>query len=1189
MTAQKKQILRMKDILNRHCNQETGLLLFNPPTGSGKTYNVLEWIYNNYKDYCTDGKKIFFITNLKKNLPYEKLRDKFFVPNKDLISFEKHVTFLDSNSDCLIKNFDKVEGSINAYFKNSKIFYSIKNCVNDINNHKNNSSLKSIVNKLCEELRTDYEPEFRRKIEKFLKENYPNRQQRIDAIKNDSELKWIGELYPAVFSSKKKIFFLSIDKFYHKNSTLVEPSYSFIENIITKNAIIFIDEFDATKDNILNNIIEKGKKQRIDFIHLFTEIYWALSKNIFPSKFTTHSEKREELINLGYGRSLENIQKTLLKKAEEIVSEYQLDFSFKTSDIDNEYLNQRNLLFNDFQYHSVYRNDKRFIKLTPNKYEKINEIIFENSRPTTGKNIVALLNQIKGFINYFSSVIKSIAENYQQLEEQERERNTRRPEFTFDLALSTIIEEFGLESKHKNYIIDNLLSARERNNRRNDGTYELNYDLSIYENGFRYYDFIDDDAHQSKTKTFIYNFQNTPEKFILKLAEKSKLIGISATALIETVTGNYDIKYFKRQLGNSFIELSQEEKDQLSNLFKSQNKYYNKVSIYPEWVSFVSNNSSYEDIINQFGELFDNQELALDIIGKLKANNANITEYHFNRYLKIGYCFKQFLLKNDIKGFLCLLNKEPKYNDKDLNLNLLNEIFEILIEETTQTTDLFSFDKEKFKVQNAYEIINSNDFENKKQTFITKLEKGKKVFIISMYQTMGAGQNLQFISPNPKNLVNVRDEKLPNWNTKNKTDINAIYLDKPTHIIQQISLNLNEEGFIKYLFQLEFLVQVGLISINQLNHQVTIAFKHLLASFNTTNKPESPNNGFLYKDYNIKQHFAKYIIQAIGRICRTNLKSSNIYIFADAELDKLICDFDIENNLVLNEFKSLVLSSREKISQEKNTDSKFKTLANSTNRKVHSEIRKYITPDWAWTDKRKIEWEKLRKMCLQFPTISIDEVKKHNLSRILDLYVELPTPNDKYYFSIKEKDEINDYQDVEVDFKNNIGQVISAESARLNELIEINGVKQLFDENNWTANFNSNDYILSPVLFNNIYKGALGEQIGKFIFEKHFNTKLEELPTENYELFDFKIKDSKTYIDFKHWKENTQIAFKEQEEKIREKLATLNGEKVYIINILATENRKMIKSSDGKIVEIPFLWNSQTKTLNDSIIKELKQ
>ena len=1178
----------MKQILNNYCNKENGLLLFDPPTGSGKTYNVLSWIYNNYKDFCKENRKIFFVTNLKKNLPDQKLKNDFFIPNKELEDFEKYVTFLDSNADCLVKRFEQVESSINDYFKNSKIFYSIKSNVYEINKHQSKSDLKTYVTKLNEELRNDLEPKFRRSIEKFLKENYPNKQERIKAIQTDKNLKWIGELYPAVFSSKKKIFFLSIDKFYHKNSTLVEPSYSFLENDITKNAIIFIDEFDATKDNILNNIIEKGKKQRIDFIHLFTEIYWALSKNVLPQKFITHSEKREELIEKKYGLALDDIQKTLLEKAEEIVQKYHLDFSFKTTNNNDDNVNQRNLLFHDFQYHSVYRNDKKFIRLNPNKFDKINEIIFESERPQTGENIVSLLNQIKGFINYFSGVIKSIAENYQQLEEQERKSNPRRTEFTFDLAISTVIEEFGLETKHKNYLIDNILSARERPRSKKDGSYELNYDLSIYENGFRYYDFVDDDSHQSKTKAFIYNFQNTPEKFILKLAEKAKVIGISATALIETVTGNYDIKYFKRQLGNKFIELTKKEKQQLKDTFNKQNKHYDKVKINTEWVNFTNSNEV-EKINIEFEKLFENKELANDVIGDLKAINPNSTDYHFNRYLKIGYCFKQFLLKEDIKGFLCLLNKEPKWNDKGLNLKALHKIFEYLIEDTTKTQNLFLNDKDEFEIKNSYTIINSNDFDNKKQSFITQLESGKKVFIISMYQTMGAGQNLQFISPNPDKLINVKDENSENWNIQNETDINAIYLDKPTHIIQKIDLNLNEEGFIKYLFQLEFLAQVGLISIKQLNHQVTIAFKHLLASFNTTIKPESPNNGFLYKDFNIKQHFAKYIIQAIGRICRTNLKSPNIYIYADSELDNLICDFDVDNKLVLNEFKELVKSSREKIQQENDKDSKLKNIANVTNRKVHAKIRKFISPDWSWKEKQKEEWENLREMCLRFPTISENEIDKFNLNRILDLYIELPKENDKYYFSLYNDEEYNDYQNVEIDFDKSIGSEVSSSSVRLNKLLKISGVEAFFKTKNWATDFTLNKYILPPVLFNNIYKGALGEQIGKFIFEKHLKIELEELPLENYELFDYKIKDLNTYIDFKHWKENTQISFEEQERKIREKLKSVNGEKVFIINILSSENKIPIKSSDGKIIEIPCLWNTEKQELDFSFLEIFKE
>ena len=1170
----------MIHILNKYCNSDSGLLLFNPPTGSGKTHSVLSWIYENYKEYCKENRKIFFITNLKKNLPYDELRNDFFKPDKKTLDFEKYVTFLDSNSESLINNFSEVEDSINDYFKNQKIYYTIKNRVSEINKYKNKSDFKGYVENIKDELRTKYEPDFRRRIEKFLKENFSNKQERISAITNNDELKWIGILYPAVFSSKRKIFFLSIDKFYHKNSTLVEPSYSFLEHDITKDAVIFIDEFDATKDNILNNIIEKGKNQRIDFIHLFTEIYWALSNNVFPQQFTLHSEKREKLVENGYALDLKNIQETSLEKANEIVDKYRLKYSFKTVGLEDHNHSQRNLLFHDFHYHSVYRNNKKFIKLNENTVSKINEIVFEDIRPVTGKNIVSLLNQIKGFINYFSGIIKSLGENFQQLEEQERIKNPRRPEFTFDHALSSVLEEFALESRYKRYIIDNILSARERTTKKPSGDYELNYDLSIYENGFRYYDFVDDDSHKSKTKTFIYNFQNTPEKFILKLAEKSKVVGISATALIETVTGNYDINYFKRQLGEKFIELTNDEKNSLQTLFQKQNKHYDQVNILTEWFEF-------KGIIDDFKDLFEDDELGKDIYNEIKSNNPNITEYLFIRYLKIGHSFKAFLKNETIQGFLCLLNKEPKWNDKNLNLKILEKIFDYLIVDTTETSNLFESENRdgelEFKVKNSYAIITSNDFDNKKQSFIRRLENGSKVFIISTYQTMGAGQNLQYIAPNPDSKVNVRDSSLTVWNTSNKTDINAIYLDKPTHLIQNISKDLNEEGFIKYLFQLEFLLQAGKISIQQLNQQVSVSFKYLLASFNTTTELEKPNNGYLYRDKNIKQHFAKYIIQAIGRICRTNLKSPDIFVFADIDLDKLICDFDVENNLVLNEFKALVKSSKHKKSTDPNNDKALKNQANLTNRKIHAMIKKFISHDWIWREKQKEEWEHLRKMCLTFPTISIQDVEKHKLNRILDLYIELPSEKNSYSYSQEE-----DFNDITVDFEGNLPYKVSQESARLDDLMKITGVQAFFENNGWATSFVANRFILPPELFNNIYKGALGEQIGKFIFENHFDIELAELELVNYELFDYQIKGTNVFVDFKHWQENTQIGYDEQETKIRQKLKKVNGEKVFIVNILASSKRQLIKSADGKIIEIPFLWNDEKKEFNNDGLKFLR-
>lgn len=75
---------------------------------------------------------------------------------------------------------------------------------------------------------------------------------------------------------------MSMDKFLVKNSTLIEPAYYCYQEL-TENSLIFIDEFDATKDTILNQIIEKGTENPIDLITLFSNIHNNLNGRKFPS------------------------------------------------------------------------------------------------------------------------------------------------------------------------------------------------------------------------------------------------------------------------------------------------------------------------------------------------------------------------------------------------------------------------------------------------------------------------------------------------------------------------------------------------------------------------------------------------------------------------------------------------------------------------------------------------------------------------------------------------------------------------------------------------------------------------------------------------------------------------------------------------------------------------------------------
>ena len=119
----------MEEILNEYCSKQSkpGLLLLSMPTGSGKTYNVLKFIYSNYKEFADQNRKIIFITNLKKNLPIEDFKKHFIARNNE-DEFDKHVLFINSNSESVIKNLLTLDDEIPDQFK-TKIYERLKYCI----------------------------------------------------------------------------------------------------------------------------------------------------------------------------------------------------------------------------------------------------------------------------------------------------------------------------------------------------------------------------------------------------------------------------------------------------------------------------------------------------------------------------------------------------------------------------------------------------------------------------------------------------------------------------------------------------------------------------------------------------------------------------------------------------------------------------------------------------------------------------------------------------------------------------------------------------------------------------------------------------------------------------------------------------------------------------------------------------
>ena len=1146
----------MYDIIKKYVDNEndSGLLLIDMPTGSGKTYSAIKYIYDSCMNTNNDKRKYIFVTTLKKNLPSEELKEWFIEDGKQDLYNEK-VLVIDSNLDSVVDGWtDDLERHIPLEIKKTDEFKRFKNDLKFVKSQRVDKKyeLKDLLVSIETNLRERTEPAFRNLVAECLKKEYKTVDDKVFAIKTKERWQWLGKLYPAVFTKDRQVLFLSMDKFLSRNTTIVEPSYMFYNSDEIKNAVIFIDEFDATKETMLKKIIENGLRDKVNYIELFKDIYSALHTDKFPLALTTPSKQR--LQGAYKNQSLESVVEGIREKAEDIFKTYSLQFIHRTDgEVDD---NFQNYMFQDHQFHSILSNkDKRFITMNSDAKKRINRICFEQNKPSVEKNnIQSMLGQLRGFIKYFQGAVNILAINYMQ-----RKNELRKQEediFTIESAIKTVLNLFGLSKESENYLATQIMTAPRKSKQ---GIDKSKYDISLYENGFRYYSFENNIEHDMKSQVMMYSFQNTPEKILLRYCEKAKVIGISATATVPSFIGNYDVGHIQDRLQQMYIKLNEEERQHLSDEFNKSQQGYGNVDIKAELLGEQGKYSK-----EAWREVFIDFELAESVYETIQRSfdeDEDSNNYCKERYLRIALAFKKFVTRDDIYSFLCVLTKHPKKGDKYLDRNILHNIFKYIAMEN-------SWNEYSDKV---IVYLDGAEYDDKKNDLIQRLAKGEKLFVISVYQTIGAGQNLQYPVPN---IVRDSVVRINDRSRKDEKDFDAIYLDKPTYLIVNLGDNLLGDEFVKYLFQMEFLQESGELSAEETMRNIKRAFKIYMTG-------HASKEGFadVYHKKSYVLLCTRYIIQAIGRICRTNQKNKTVYVFADNRIAENI-DTSVVRGRVFNyEFMALI-DAIKAYGEKHPEEASLENIAAIKSIRANKKIRNILSNDW--NDETIKTWHELREIVLTYPTASKEEASNNFI--IKNFYVELPRKGNVLFYRQEE-----DYNNILVSFAKNMEhpQCVSMENSKLDIMLKIPGVRELFEENEWATEYLPNDYIMCPTMGNNIYKGALGEVVGCLLFEKALRIKPEEITNpELFELFDFVIPETSVYIDFKNWHEG----YTEDKEgvlsKIAEKAKKCNCKCVIVANIIAENDWHMseVDYEGVHILSVPYLVKISDKVYYDKEI-----
>ena len=1106
-----------------HNKRTSGLMLLPLTTGSGKTYQVLKYIANLLT--INREKKVFFITTQKKNLPVEKLRSLY--KGND---FDTRVLKIQSIMDCIKENLtDDLVHEITVKQPNVansskfKILVALRKemlRIGDLNN--NNDTYRAA------------ERDFRNELLYTLKKDCKqNNEDIFDKIKTDKSWQWIGKLYPMVYTKERQVYFLSMDKFMLPYDTLVAPVGNIIDSEWFKGAYVFIDEFDATKDTIIKRIIN-DKNNTINLITLSKKITQGLKYTEFPIAY----EKNE------------NIIKQNTNNFNQLGEEFYLKYVFKTSD---DLKTSDSFLFHDNGYWGQTTEKNLIVETDINLKQNIIRYEALDNNNTT-HTLYKLLSKIQSKLSYFQNGVSFIAKEY-----------ANKKSVNIKTAVDSFLNLF-LDYPYNDYISSQVMSILRTESKDNNNPQVImdKFDLTFYKNGFRYTSLRNDefsDAEQSDVILYAYN--ETPEAIMEKMAKVAKIVGISATATLKTVLGNYDIDYLKRKLLDSFYTFSEYEKNRINTFLDKAIEHYDRTKINVELTPILS-----KDYFDKIWLNIVSEEDVDEIIEKLN-NKYGEDDYIKHRFFRISWAFKQFMSHSDIKSFLCFMNLHPK-EDNELSSEIIEYIFDRIIGKKGESRKMICY-------------LNKDDYDKNLENIKERLSNGEKLFVISVYKTLGTGQNPQYKIPSGVEVVKVNDIY-----ESDEKDFDAIYLDKPTNIISNLydtsKSKWEDIDFLKFVYEMEYLCQNGDISEAQKRELINAGSKKM--------------NGYpYYKNKNIdfesmqpyKGLVTQLLDQGCGRIGRTNNKNKNIYIFADKEIANVI-DITAKSSIPLSpEFKCF-LDELEKIGISKTApcqyEKKAKNISNDTSRTISS----YLSWEDKWTPNKQKEWQQMRLYSLKHPTLTESEYKTFPLCC---MYVELPEEQSKYWYEQSE-----DYDKIdEICFDRKISQEVSEAECQLQILMKIPNVKDLFEQNDYATSWKPGKYMMSPSLYSRIYKGALGEVIGKEIFKKSLGIYLESLEDSSvYEFFDYKIPDKPIYVDFKNWKEIDLGS--EKSERIRSeifaKAKKCNAKIVLIINICSKIERQIkqpIKRDGCLLYEIPQLYveNGDNVNLYASAIKTISE
>lgn len=924
--------------------------------------------------------------------------------------------------------------------------------------------------------------------------------------------RWFDRVYPTIDLEARQLYILTTSKFILTYQPFfAETSQRFLDSRLLPGSLVVLDEFDATMKTLQQQEIEEALKLKLDLVRLFHRIQAALN-NVTALPITVR-ERFEDEAQL----------KQLQQAAGKLLKQYHLDLLYKTE----QPIVGTGFVINTPQRTIVSANRRWQARVDEANNRVLLEQPDKSDQPDQSRlHFETMLIQLARFIRRFVNFITAQSQWYIQTT----------PSMTPQDAASSLYDALGFATDQ----IKTLLAIGQ--------AWPVTYHQAPTARQWRYQDeglsvfsLTDADSHDLRTNISAAFLQMTPERYLLSVLKKAKVLGLSATATLPTVLDNYDLDYLKAQLDAGLIEGDQCLAPATLQALDLAPRYAAAgVKVQAELAGWAD---SIADLVHKRYPKAVGDFKALDIALKAQLNLiGESAEYCRNRYLALIDSFIVFLQDSDMTSFLGLQEVLPKMqNYPEMDQPFLQQVFDSLQEALTDDDcELVVVAKTEASVEKCVHDA------------LQLVTNGKRIYLLSAYNTIGVGQDLQHdlgegeakrvrsIAPSDAAAADPR---------RKKADLAGLYLGAVTHILPSGSFTMDAEG-VGMIVALERLYDAYDIDYATLRQHFLA-----LATDSPVRQPQAA------RSYTFS--YARMIIQAIGRMHRTFNRMPKLRVLAHKDvLDKL-------QNVLAPIFHSpeldalLALDPKPLVDQTKSLQLiRWVNLTADTRNDLNRLLRGSRNNQAAADGYDRLRWEILRH-----PTR--DELPKD--VRIGGQY--LPNPKRfTQYLAQSHGDAANWI------FGN--GEEISAAAAGFPTLLEYRGLSAAFAEANIPTTWAPHANILNPVQYRNLYRGALGEFAGRFIVEHEWGVALKRFADlAHHELFDYWC--GNVAYDFKYWRQAPKDTDGKQRTWVAQKLALLQADtgqpwQAVIINVIQPAGQPTIEVH-GNCMEVSGLIDAAGK------------